>query len=105
MTIDSIEGDGNVFLGANNLTVGSNNQDTTFSCAIQDAGQSGGTGGSLTKIGTGRLDLTGANTYTGPTKVNGVVLKVDGSITSNTFVNHGGTLTGTGTINGNVTNN
>jgi hypothetical protein len=30
---------------------------------------------------------------------------VDGSITSNTFVNHGGTLAGTGTINGNVSNN
>jgi hypothetical protein len=30
---------------------------------------------------------------------------VDGSITSNTFVNHRGTLAGTGTINGNVMNN
>jgi hypothetical protein len=33
------------------------------------------------------------------------VLQVDGSITSNTFVNRAGTLTGTGTISGNVTNN
>jgi hypothetical protein len=33
------------------------------------------------------------------------VLQVDGSITSNTFVNRGGTLAGIGTINGNVTNN
>jgi uncharacterized protein with beta-barrel porin domain len=33
------------------------------------------------------------------------VLQVDGSITSNTFVNHRGTLAGTGTINGNVVNN
>jgi len=33
------------------------------------------------------------------------VLQVDGSITSNTFVNRGGTLAGTGTINGNLTNN
>jgi uncharacterized protein with beta-barrel porin domain len=32
-------------------------------------------------------------------------LQVDGSITSNTFVNHGGTLAGTGSINGNVANN
>src|SRR5206468_3033155 len=48
--------------------------------------------------------LTGLNTYTGNTNINGGVLKVDGSITSNTFVNLGGTLAGTGTIHGNVTN-
>jgi autotransporter-associated beta strand protein len=105
VTIGSLEGveeepgsEVRVFLGANNLTVGSNNLSTTFAGTIQD-------GGSLTKIGTGTLDLTGANTYTGATNVNGGVLKVDGSITSNTFVNHGGTLAGTGTINGDVTNN
>jgi hypothetical protein len=56
MTIGSIEGDGNVFLGANNLTVGSNNLSTTFSGGIE------GTGGSLTKIGSGTLILSGANT-------------------------------------------
>jgi autotransporter-associated beta strand protein len=89
-----------VFLGANNLTVDSNNLSTTFSGVIQDDGQNG----SLTKIGTGTLELTGANIYTGNTNVNRGVLQVDGSITSNTFVNHGGTLAGTGTINSNVTN-
>jgi autotransporter-associated beta strand protein len=75
------------------------NLSTTFSGVI-----GGGVGGSLTKIGTGTLDLTGANTYTGNTNINGGVLKVDGSITSNTFVNHGGTLAGAGTVSGNVTN-
>jgi len=71
---------------------------------MQDGGQNGGTGGSLTKIGSGSLDLTGANTYTGDTNVNRGVLQVDGSITSNTFVNRGSTLAGAGTISGNVTN-
>jgi autotransporter-associated beta strand protein len=105
VTIGSIEGDGDAFLGANNLTVGSNNLSTIFSGVIQDGGRGGGVGGSLTKVGTGTLDLTGANTYTGNTNINGSVLKVDGSITSNTFVNHHSTLAGTGTIHGNVTNN
>jgi autotransporter-associated beta strand protein len=104
MTINSIGGDGDVFLGANNLTVGSNNLSTTFSCAIQDGGQGGGVGGSLTKIGLGTLILSGANTYTGNTNVDRGVLNVAGSINSNTTVHGRGTLVGTGTINGNVTN-
>jgi autotransporter-associated beta strand protein len=100
VTIGSLSGvqEAFVFLGANNLTVGSNNLSTTFAGTIE------GAGGSLTKIGTGTLILSGANTYTGDTNINRGVLQVDGSITSNTFVNHGGTLAGAGTINGNVTN-
>jgi autotransporter-associated beta strand protein len=105
MTIDSIEGDGDVFLGAKNLTVGSNNLSTTFSCAIHDGGRGGGVGGSLTKIGTGTLILSGANTYTGNTNINRGVLQVDGSINSDTSVHYTGTLAGTGMIHGNVTNN
>jgi autotransporter-associated beta strand protein len=102
VTIGSLEGDefAMVFLGANNLTVGSNNLSTTFYGVIQDEGF----GGSLTKIGKGTLDLTGANTYTGVTNINGGVLQVDGSISSNTFINNKGTLAGGGTVYGNVTN-
>jgi hypothetical protein len=100
LTVGSIEGDGNVFLGGKNLTVGGNNLSTTFSGRIQ------GTGGSLTKVGIGTLDLTGANTYTGDTIIrNRGVLKVDGSIASNTFVYQEATLAGTGMINGNVMTN
>jgi autotransporter-associated beta strand protein len=105
VTVGSIEGDGNVFLGRHNLTVGSNNLSTTFSGVMQEGGHNDGIGGSLTKIGSGTLDLTGVNTYTGNTNINSGVLKVDGSITSNTFVNLHGTLAGTGTVIGNVTNN
>jgi autotransporter-associated beta strand protein len=103
VTIGSIEGTGDVFLGANNLTVGSNNLSTTFSGVIHDA-FSGNTGGSLTKIRDGTLILSGANTYTGQTNINGGVLQVDGSISSNTFINNRGTLAGGGTVYGNVTN-
>ena len=72
VTIGSIEGSGNVFLGGNNLTVGSNNLSTVFSGVIQDGGPSSGTGGSLTKVGTGTLTLGGGNgnSYTGTTFVN-----------------------------------
>jgi autotransporter-associated beta strand protein len=90
-----------VYLGTNNLTVGGNNLNTTFFGVIQDEGF----GASLTKIGKGTLDLRGANTYTGNTNINGGVLQVDGSISSdNTLVNRGGTLAGSGTVNANITN-
>lgn len=103
VTTGSIGGDesSSVFLGANNLTVGSNNLSTFFFGVIQD----GGFGGSLTKIGSGSLILSGANTYAGNTSVNGGMLQIDGSIASNTFVNDDGTLAGSGTVNGAVTNN
>jgi autotransporter-associated beta strand protein len=71
VSIGSLEGTGNVFLGANNLTVGGNGNSTTFSGVIQDQGLNGGIGGSLTKTGTGTLTLSGANTYTGGTTVDG----------------------------------
>ena len=53
VTVGSIEGSGNVFLGANNLTVGTNDIDTSFSGVISDDGE----GGSLAKIGSGVLTL------------------------------------------------
>jgi outer membrane autotransporter protein len=79
----SIAGAGNYYLGSNLLTVGGNNLSTTVSGVISDCGPTGfecsggsdATGGGLTKIGTGTLTLSGANTYTGPTMVNAGTLQ------------------------------
>jgi autotransporter-associated beta strand protein len=105
VTVGSVEGNGIVELGANNLTVGSNNLSTTFSGIIQDGDL--GPGGSLTKIGMGKLTLTNANTYTGGTTVNGGILLANngsGSATGRGLVQViSGTLGGSGTISGAVT--
>jgi autotransporter-associated beta strand protein len=99
-TAGSIEGAGSYFLGGNSLTVGSNNLSTKVSGVISDSGGDGGVGGSLVKVGTGTLTLSGVNTYTGQTTVSGGTLEVDGSIgmSSLTSVNGGGTLSGTDTV-------
>src|SRR5262249_23058775 len=98
LTVGSIEGDGNILLGGNLLKIGSNNLSTEFSGEIQGTG-------SLTKVGTGKLILSGTNTYTGNTNTRRGTLQIDGSITSNTFVNARSRLAGTGTIYGSLTNN
>ena len=61
-TIGSLAGAGNVVLGANTLTTGGLNASPIFSGVIS------GSGG-LTKVGTGTLTLSGANSYTGATTV------------------------------------
>jgi autotransporter-associated beta strand protein len=107
LSAGSIAGAGNFYLGANALTVGGNNLSTAVGGVISDCGTvvascatPGVTGGSLVKVGTGTLKLSGADTYTGATTVNGGTLEVDGSIarSSLTTVNFNGTLTGIGTV-------
>jgi autotransporter-associated beta strand protein len=106
LTVGSIEGSGSVFLGANKLTVGTNNLTTTLSGIIQDGGINGGAGGSLTKAGAGTLILTNSNTYTGGTTVSSGTLLVQrssGSSTGSGLVQvNGGTLAGSGRIAGAV---
>jgi autotransporter-associated beta strand protein len=106
LSAGSIAGGGVFYLGANQLTVGGNNLSTIVGGSIADSVPGGGTGGSLVKVGTGVLTLSGTNTYTGATTVNAGLLAVDGSIASSslTSVNAGGFLKGLGTI-GNATIN
>ena len=101
-TIGSLAGGGNVFLNGNNtLSVGGDNTSTTFSGVYQDVNGSA----ALTKSGSGTFTLSGVNTYTGATTINGGVLAVNGSLASPVTVNAGGTLGGTGAIGNTVTVN
>ena len=73
VTIGSIEGSGNVYLGANRLTVGANNINTSFSGVISGSGL-------LAKVGSGILTLQAndciADTV-GLILVSGSIIKLD----------------------------
>ncbi len=107
VAIGSIQGTGIAFLGGNNLTTGLNNLSTGFSGVIKDGGLYGGTGGSLTKLGNGKLTLSHANSYSGGTTLNGGTLlvqnKVGSASGSGTVQVNNGTLGGTGFISNAVT--
>ncbi len=82
------------------VSLDTNGQDVTMEGVI-DTSNTGG----LTKLGTGNLTMTGANTYTGNTTVSAGTLFVNGSTAagSDVIVGSGGTLSGNGTINGALT--
>ena len=61
---------GSLAIGGNTLSVGANGGNSTFSGSIS------GTGGSVTKVGTGTLTLSGSNSYTGTSTVNKGVLAI-----------------------------
>ncbi len=87
---------------AKTLTVGGNNTSpAAFAGVISDTAASG----ALTKVGTGTLILSGANTYRGATTITGGTLQVNGSLAaaSPVIIGTSGTLAGSGTINGNAT--
>jgi len=111
--VGSIEGDGEIIIGeAEYLIVGTNHLNTVFSGVIVDDSppnlESSSDapdkviGGSLYKLGSGTLTLTGVNQYSGTTTVIGGALNVanqNGSGTGKSRVSvHSGTVGGTGTI-------
>ena len=100
-TLGSIAGAGTFTLTNHELTVGSLGTSTEVSGAIT------GVGGSLVKVGTGTLTLSGVNTYTGSTTINAGELAVNGSIASSslTTVNSGATLSGSGFVGPTTINN
>jgi hypothetical protein len=76
VAIGSIEGDGNVVLGANDLTVGTNNINTVFSGGISNNGHHG----SLAKVGSGVLTLQNNNCIGGAvglSLVSGSIIKLE----------------------------
>jgi autotransporter-associated beta strand protein len=105
VTVTSLAGSGTVFGDAqglnNSATLIINGASTsTFSGLIANGGNSVV---SLTKNGSGVQNLTGNNTYTGTTLVNGGTLFVNGnqaSATGAVSVASGATLGGSGTIGG-----
>jgi fibronectin-binding autotransporter adhesin len=86
----SLDGDGQLQTDdPPTLTVGFNNHSTTFGGVISGPG-------AVVKVGNGAWTLTGANTYTGGTVVNGGELLVNGSLTGPVTVSAGATLGGAG---------
>ena len=97
MGIGSIEGSGIFLLGSKTLTVGGNNLSATVSGVIQDGGHGGGVGGALTKVGSGTLTLSGANTYTGATTISAGALQIGaggttGSLSTSSAIVNNATL-------------
>ncbi|TXG75992.1 autotransporter domain-containing protein [Candidatus Dojkabacteria bacterium] len=70
-TIQALSGGGTISLGSKNLQIASG----SFSGVVGDGGIVGGTGGSLTKAGSGTLILSGTNSYTGNVLISGGTLQ------------------------------
>lgn len=101
--INGLSGAGTVtssVAGSRTLTVGNNDQTSTFAgTIIAGLGTT-----ALTKAGTGSLTLSNTNTYTGATTVSAGTLLVTGS-TAAGAVGVTATLGGTGTVGGAITLN
>ncbi|MEI8125896.1 MAG: autotransporter domain-containing protein, partial [Parachlamydiaceae bacterium] len=97
-TIVSLSGGGgtggNISLGSATLTTG-NSGNTVYGGVISG-------GGGVTKVGSGILSLTGANTFTGIMQVLSGELNLNGSVGGNMSIASGTLLTGDGTVGGSL---
>ena len=80
-TLGGLKGNRDLSAGTTTVTIGQNNQSTTYSGVLSDA--------SVTKIGTGTLKFTGANTYAGLTTVNGGTLELGNAAARTNVLNTG----------------
>lgn len=93
LTGSGVVGRGGNNTGLKNVVIGGKNTDSEFSGTIKAELN-------VEKVGTGKLTLSGNNTYPGATTITSGTLQVDGSIASSsmTTVNPGGTLSGNGQV-------
>lgn len=86
--IGALSGSDTLAIGGNTISLGNKAADTVFNADIS------GASGSLTKIGTHKLTLTGGTSYTGATQITGGTLALSGSGTVNG--SNGITINGSG---------
>lgn len=95
--IGGLKGSANFDLAVSNLSVGANNQSTTFNGVLQGAFNN-----NVTKVGSGTLVLAGNNTYIGTTIISAGRLDIGGTNLSSITVMAAGELGGEGSTSGNL---
>lgn len=90
--LGGLQGDDSLAIGANGISVGSNNSTTIYSGVISGSGD-------LTKVGTGNLTLSGQSTKTGNYNANAGTLTLTGATGTyrdfsnlNVYINNGATV-------------
>ena len=89
-TLGGLAGSRSINMGGYALSVGNNNATTTYGGALSN--------GSLTKIGSGTLVLTGSNTYAGGSTVSAGTLQIGNAGTSGSIVGNVSVATGAGIV-------